>query len=186
VYGVAEKLKEVGFDVLVTKEPTASPLGDFVRKSESVYGGRVLAHLVAADRRMHIERYITPALSNGKLVITDRYIESSLALQTLDGIDIEKVWALNEPITIPNFSFILTANPPIIEKRMTRRIRRSRFEKKSTPFREVEAYKKASAFLIKKGFKVVNLQTDSQPSSRNIRTIVEMIVQADEDAKKLR
>src|SRR3989338_5572031 len=95
VDAVAKKLFDMGFDVLKTKEPTKSRLGDFLRNAEEFYGGACLACIAAADRYSHIEQEIMPALSRGKVVISDRYVESSLVLQRLDGCALEFLWGLN-------------------------------------------------------------------------------------------
>lgn len=51
--GVANQLAQLGIDILRTKEPTLSPLGQFIRDAEENYQGRSLAYLVAADRCLH-------------------------------------------------------------------------------------------------------------------------------------
>lgn len=105
--GVGDRLLVMGFDVVQTKEPTASLLGDFLRVSEDAFSGKCLACLAAADRYYHVEREIVPALSSGKIVLSGRYVESSLVLQGLDGCDFDFVWGLNilEPDHHPHYSF---------------------------------------------------------------------------------
>jgi len=60
--GVANQLAKFDVDILRTKEPTLSPLGQFVRTAEENYQGRILACLVAADRYFHLEKEVLPAL----------------------------------------------------------------------------------------------------------------------------
>lgn len=93
--GVAERLKGCDLSVAITREPTESELGRFIRKAEESYQGRSLAYLVAADRLWHVENEVAPGLADGKVVISDRYVASSLALQTLDGVDIDLIWKLS-------------------------------------------------------------------------------------------
>ncbi len=78
---VATQLRQQGYNVLATKEPTRSPLGQFVRNAEEKCRGKTLAYLVAADRQFHLEQEILPALDRGMIVLSDRYIPSSLVLQ---------------------------------------------------------------------------------------------------------
>jgi dTMP kinase len=77
-------LEELGHTVVVTREPGGTPFGRAVR--ELVLHGdhvapRAEALLFAADRAHHVETRIRPALSRGEVVITDRYMDSSIAYQ---------------------------------------------------------------------------------------------------------
>src|SRR5258708_14774424 len=92
---VAALLTQSGCHILTTKEPTFSSLGQFVRDAEEVYTGRAFAHLVAADRYFHITSEILPSLSAAKGILCDRYVESSLVLQRLDGFNIYEILFIN-------------------------------------------------------------------------------------------
>ena len=77
-------LEELGHTVVVTREPGGTPFGRTVR--ELVLHGdhvaqRAEALLFAADRAHHVETKILPALARGEVVITDRYMDSSIAYQ---------------------------------------------------------------------------------------------------------
>lgn len=77
-------LEELGHTVVVTREPGGTPFGRTVR--ELVLHGdhvapRAEALLFAADRAHHVETLILPALARGEVVITDRYVDSSIAYQ---------------------------------------------------------------------------------------------------------
>ena len=77
-------LEELGHTVVVTREPGGTPFGRTVR--ELVLHGdhvapRAEALLFAADRAHHVETKIRPALGRGEVVITDRYMDSSIAYQ---------------------------------------------------------------------------------------------------------
>lgn len=127
--GAANRLTRVGIATLRTKEPTSSPLGQFVRVAEENYHGLILACLVAADRYFHLENKVLPALQVGKIVFSDRYIESSLVLQRLDGLGIESIWNLNSQACIPDLSMILMASVEILEQRLSQRSSFGRFER---------------------------------------------------------
>ena len=115
---VAQKLGTLGCSVLRTKEPTSSSLGDFLRNAEELYGKEILACIAAADRYFHIEKEITPALAAGRIVLSDRYVESSLVLQRLDGCSLEFIWSINSQVLVPDLSIILVADPTILGQRL--------------------------------------------------------------------
>jgi dTMP kinase len=79
-------LREQGFDVVTTREPGATKVGMRLRALllDTAHAGmspRAEALMYAADRAQHVAEVIGPALDRGAVVITDRYIDSSLAYQ---------------------------------------------------------------------------------------------------------
>lgn len=82
---LADRLRAQGSDVVVTLEPGGTPLGKELRRLVLSPDGHVTpraeALLYAADRAHHVDTIIEPALAAGKVVITDRYADSSLAYQ---------------------------------------------------------------------------------------------------------
>ncbi|OGC07748.1 dTMP kinase [candidate division WOR-1 bacterium RIFOXYA2_FULL_36_21] len=76
-------IKSIGKEVIITKEPGGSNLGEEIRKILFNYESEILAEIFmfAADRVEHVEKVIKPALANGKVVLCDRYIDSTLAYQ---------------------------------------------------------------------------------------------------------
>jgi dTMP kinase len=94
-------LEEQGYDVMVTREPGGTALGERLRDSlldrnhESV-DARAEALLFAASRAQHVSRVIRPALEEGKVVLCDRYLDSSLAYQGAGrGLGEQDVLSLN-------------------------------------------------------------------------------------------
>ena len=172
IKNIKEKLLMDGLKVFVTKEPTNSTLGDFIRTSESNYGGISYACLIASDRYFHIENEIIPQLADGNIVISDRYIESSLVLQCLDGVDIDFVWEINKKVLKPSLNIILTGDSSIVEERMRTRDVLSRFEKNYTRKQEIEQYNYVSNFLSRKGFNVLLVDNTSNAIETNIETIM--------------
>ncbi|HEV2537738.1 MAG TPA: dTMP kinase [Streptosporangiaceae bacterium] len=83
---VAIWLRELGFDVVTTHEPGATKIGMRLRAllldtSHTGMSAKAEALMYAADRAEHVASVITPALDRGAIVITDRYVDSSLAYQ---------------------------------------------------------------------------------------------------------
>ena len=89
-----EFLESEGFEVLVTREPGGTELGERLREllldtTTGVVEPRTEALLFAASRAQHVATVIRPALEKGQVVLCDRYVDSSLAYQ---GV----VWGLGE------------------------------------------------------------------------------------------
>ncbi|WP_051397894.1 dTMP kinase [Runella limosa] len=169
------ELKKLKLKVFLTKEPTDSFLGNFVRKSENDLNGIVYTCLIASDRYYHIEKEIIPKLKKNLFVISDRYIESSLALQSLDGVDINFIWNINSKIIIPDLSIILTGDPRVVEERMKKRKALSRFERKYSRKQEIEKYKVTSNFLIDKGFNLITINNTENSIEKTVMIIIEEI-----------
>src|ERR1700754_5020641 len=86
VHATIAVLGRNGFAARALRQPSDSRLGRFVREAEDATRGRALACLVAGDRHEQMETVVLPLLRAGEIVVLDRYIESSLVLQVLDGV----------------------------------------------------------------------------------------------------
>jgi len=101
VRALAEALEQRGIDVLVTREPGGSEGAERIREllltgSDDRWGARAEALLFAAARTDHVEKTIRPALARGQWVLSDRFIDSSLAYQGgAGGLGIAAVRAIN-------------------------------------------------------------------------------------------
>jgi len=80
------KLIEMGYQIVRTREPGGTPIAEQIRnvildKANTAMDSRTEALLYAASRRQHLVEKVWPALKEGKIVICDRYLDSSLAYQ---------------------------------------------------------------------------------------------------------
>ena len=98
---LAEFLRSRGHEVVTTREPGGTPVAEAVRKvlldrGLDAMDGRTEALLYAAARAEHVAKVIRPALERGAIVITDRYLHSSLAYQGhARGLGIDEVDEVN-------------------------------------------------------------------------------------------
>lgn len=125
---VLDGLNNQNLFVYLTKEPTHSDLGDFIRKYSENHTGYELACLVAADRYNHLITEIIPKLEDGYIVLTDRYILSSLILQPIDNISTDYVLKINENIIAPDLQVSVHAEYNTIRSRLEKRNNLTRFE----------------------------------------------------------
>src|SRR3989339_231215 len=110
---LAAALRERGLEVVLTCEPTDSPLGQQIREyfegPDRYLSPKEELNLFMADRREHVAEIIDPALAEGKIVITDRYYYSSVAYQGALGLDPDRILAQNEILAVrPDLAVILT------------------------------------------------------------------------------
>lgn len=124
---LSDKLLSSGIDTTVTKEPTSSELGSFIRAKTHAYHGLSLACLVAADRYNHLAQVIRPALEQGHVVVSDRYVPTTLVLQRLDGVEVQFLKSLNQFAPVPDLTVILTGKPEQSAKQARDRGLYSRF-----------------------------------------------------------
>lgn len=115
---LAERLREEGREVVLTREPGGTALGEEVR-SLLLHGEQIApwaeAALFAAARAQLVDEVIRPALARGADVVSDRYLDSSLAYQGLArGLGIERVLELNLLATsgiLPDRTFLVLVPP---------------------------------------------------------------------------
>lgn len=97
-----EKLKEAGYPVIYTREPGGIDIAEQIRHiilnpENKAMDARCEALLYAASRRQHLIEKVLPALADNKIVLCDRFIDSSLAYQGIAReIGIDEVLKINE------------------------------------------------------------------------------------------
>ncbi len=151
---LAERLTRENYKVITTREPGGTPEGEKIRSLLVRNGGEKWSPLaevllILAARVMHVERVVRPALYSGKVVICDRFSDSTLAYQGYGrGVPLENI----EKLTLdllgelkPDLTFILDVDPAIGLKRSTKRMAREshpelqaedRFERMEMEFHE--------------------------------------------------
>jgi dTMP kinase len=130
--------------VLLTAEPSLGKIGTFIRE-DCLYEDKRLpieaeALLFAADRIEHINNEVKPALDEGKLVICDRYIYSSLAYQGSSGLSLDWIKTINARALQPDFSIFIDVAPEKVIERLQRK--KSVMETLETQKRVREVYLK--------------------------------------------
>lgn len=120
---IEENCKDICVET--TCEPTDNPIGKFIRtvlKGETKLDPRTLAYLFAADRSQHIFGIngVEENCNKGKIVLSDRYLFSSLAYQSAScGMELPK--ALNDFFPLPEILFYFRIEPEISLKRVLNR-----------------------------------------------------------------
>ncbi|MFF4015171.1 dTMP kinase [Streptomyces sp. NPDC001843] len=125
---LAEWIRAKGHEVVLTREPGATPVGKRLRSilldvSSAGLSHRAEALLYAADRAEHVDTVVRPALERGAVVISDRYIDSSVAYQgagrDLSPTEIARInrWATNG--LVPHLTVLLDVSPETARERFT-------------------------------------------------------------------
>jgi dTMP kinase len=145
---LAEALEGAGREVVLTREPGGTPLGEQIREL-LLEGGEISpwaeAALFAAARAELVERVIAPAIARGADVICDRYLDSSLAYQGIArGLGVDRVLELNLAAIrgqLPDHTFLLLIDAKESQKRVGDET--DRIEGENGEFREKvdEAYR---------------------------------------------
>jgi len=134
---LAKFLKTLGFDVIITREPGGSVGGEEIRNlllqgNIDRWSAETEILLFTAARRDHLERIILPALQEGKIVICDRFADSTRMYQGIRGPDLRNlVDTLNEKVINfdPDLTILIDIKPEISLKRAkSRKIVEERFE----------------------------------------------------------
>jgi dTMP kinase len=142
---VVEKLKELGYEIVMTREPGGTPISEQIRNvildnNNTAEDPRTEALLYAASRRQHLVEKIWPALEEGKIVICDRYLDSSLAYQGhARGLGIDNILKVNEYATegtYPDLTLLFDIEPELGFERINKNKNRevNRLDKEALSF----------------------------------------------------
>ncbi len=119
---ILNQLKNEGYDVIYSREPGGSKVAEKIRevildKDNLGMDDKTEALLYAASRREHINKTILPALNEGKIILCDRYIDSSLAYQGYArNLGIDEVYNMNQFATsglLPDLTILVCVRPEV-------------------------------------------------------------------------
>ncbi|MBE6127621.1 MAG: dTMP kinase [Erysipelotrichaceae bacterium] len=137
-----ERLRKEGYETVLTREPGGTPIAEEIRnvildKANTKMDPRTEALLYAASRRQHLVEKVWPAIKEGKIVLCDRYLDSSLAYQGgARGLGIDNVLNVNlfaTEGTFPDLTLLFDIEPELglerIAKNASREVNRLDLEK---------------------------------------------------------
>ena len=120
VEAAVKALEEKGYQIVRTREPGGTPIAEQIRnvildKANTKMDPRTEALLYAASRRQHLVEKVWPALKEGKIVICDRYLDSSLAYQGgARGLGVDNILNVNmfaTENTFPDLTLLFDITP---------------------------------------------------------------------------
>lgn len=124
---LGEMLQQKNYDILMTREPGGIPIAEQIReiildKKNTEMDARTEALLYAAARRQHLVEKVIPAIAAGKIVLTDRFIDSSLAYQGYARqLGVEEVFSINQfaiEEIMPQLTLYFDVDPEVGLKRI--------------------------------------------------------------------
>ena len=151
---VYERLKNEGFDVIYTREPGGIDIAEQIRKvildpKNTAMDYKTEALLYAASRRQHLVEKVIPALDAGKIVISDRFVDSSLVYQGVArGLGIKEVFEINRFAIsdyMPELTVYLDVNAEVGLSRLSNREFKDRLDQEKLSFH----------IMVEKGYKEV-------------------------------
>lgn len=127
---LAKYIKQLGYEVILTREPGGTPLAEEIRRliltpTEEALQPMAEIFLYAASRAQHVHSLIQPGLAAGKVVICERFVDSSLAYQGYGlGWDLELIRRINRLAVgevMPDLTFLLDNDARLCLDRVTKR-----------------------------------------------------------------
>jgi dTMP kinase len=119
---LVKNLKRRGFDAVYTTEPSVGKVGRLIRSFVLAREERVSvaleALLFAADRVDHVKSDVESLLKQGKIVVCDRYVYSSLAYQGAAGLDTDWIDCINRFALKPDVALLLDVPPEVVVSRL--------------------------------------------------------------------
>ena len=189
VNGLSEHLQNKKIGHVITKEPGSTAIGKILRKilldKKQQISPLTELLLMFSDRLDHLDKVIKPSLKEGKIVITDRYIDSTYAYQGAGrGIskDIIDNLVTQTEILLPDKTILLDLDPEIGLKRASSRNELDRFESENLEFhkRLRKSFLKA-AEINPKRFLVIN--ADDEPK-KILQSVINKLSTYDERLKE--
>ena len=179
---LAQKLLQQNYPVVTTREPGGTAIGETIRAITHNPNNMELtpvaeAYLMAASRAQHVEMVIKPALSKGKIVLCDRFLDSSLAYQGAGRkLGIEEILLLNHLAmmnVLPALTIYLAIDPDSGQSRRSNTQKVDRLDLQSRDFyqRVHQGYEEIIAKTPAR-FLVIDAQKDSSTIAKEIERVV--------------
>ncbi|MCH1626960.1 dTMP kinase [Fredinandcohnia quinoae] len=182
---VQQELLKKGYDVISTREPGGIDIAEQIRsvildKKNTKMDSRTEALLYAASRRQHLAEKVIPALQEGKIVLCDRFVDSSLAYQGhARGLGIDEVLSINEFAInglMPSLTLFFDIEPEAglarIAKSNSREVNRLDLENMNFHKKVYEGYLKV-AERFKERYQKVDATLPLEAVSKNALEIIE-------------
>ncbi len=182
-----EYLRKKGYEVVLTREPGGTQISEKIRqiildKENKNMDPKTEALLYAAARAQHVHEIIKPALLEGKIVISDRFVDSSLIYQGIGrGLGVDTIYNLNlfamEGI-LPNVTLLFDIDKDAAKERKENRGNLDRLESELDEFHKkvFEGYKKLKNIYPDR-MKVVNANGSIEQVHERIILIIENILE---------
>jgi len=191
---LASHLREVGYDITVTREPGGTRIGEQIRSithnSENVdLNAKAEAYLMAASRAQHVVETIMPALETNRIVICDRFVDSSIVYQGYGrNLGADKIAALNEMAVngaTPDITFLLDIDPVVGAKRQQAKKNKDRLDMQQTDFyTRVRNGYQTLVKQNKKRFVVIDANQSIEKIATKVWQVVQKKIKEKEYAKK--
>ncbi len=116
---LADRLRADEIPFILTAEPSDGPTGRLIKSLKVRLNPEEETRLFTEDRRHHVQNVILPAIKNGKTVICDRYVYSSVAYQGARGVDPARILSENRQFVMPDLIFLLEITVEIALSRIS-------------------------------------------------------------------
>lgn len=183
---IYEALLQEGYPVIMTREPGGIQIAEQIREvilnpENTAMDARSEALLYAAARRQHLVEKVVPALEAGKIVLCDRFIDSSLAYQGVArGLGIEEVYHVNEfaiDSYMPDATIFLKVDAEVGLARIASRQNKDRLDEEGETFHRLVAkgYEQVITMYPER-IKVVNAEQDVESVYKDVYALVKELV----------
>ena len=172
---LADFLRQAGKDVFATKEPTVN--SDAGKKIKQILRGEIsasklgLQELFVQDRKEHLEKEIIPALRQGKSVVCERYVFSTIAYGASEELSVDLLAKMNDNFLLPDLTVFIDVSPESCVKRIeSRGDPKELFEKKEKLERVAKIYKEIAVMFT--NFIIIDGEKSKDEVAEEIKNII--------------
>lgn len=185
---LASRLVQNGYDVLLTREPGGTKVGEKIReilldRENDDMNDTTEALLYAAARAQHVRQTIRPALQAGVVVISDRYVDSSIAYQGAGrGLGLEQVKAINAPAIdglLPDTTVYLKLSPKEAMHRRVRSREADRLERAGEQFHDTVGLAFDQMAQDRRFVTILSQQDKQETASSIYQAVMQRLLEAD-------